>query len=149
MNKINIEAGQPGTADDNNTNAQNQQVRQPNANTNVVGSREIKFRFWLGHIRKMTYEHSLSEIGKIIPDFTEDIVPLQYTGLKDKNGKEIYEGDVLRMSYSRDTTGKDIVVFSEVVEFQINEGTGTTGFEISFLQTSEIIGNVFENPELV
>jgi hypothetical protein len=61
------------------------------SNTHVVGipKRNLKFRFWLGHTKKMTYDHSLIEISHAHWDFTEDIIPLQFTGLVDKNGIEI------------------------------------------------------------
>ena len=59
-------------------------------------NREIKFRFWLGHTEKMTFEHELFEVGKIILEQTGDIIPMQNTGLKDKNSVEIYEGDVIK-----------------------------------------------------
>ncbi len=60
-------------------------------------STEIKFKFHLRHTDKTTHEHNLSEINNIILEFTEDITPLQYTGVKDKYGIEVYHKDKVRM----------------------------------------------------
>lgn len=57
--------------------------------------REIKFRIWLSGINKMSYPVDFDELvswGKT----PESAHLLQFTGLKDKNGKEIYEGDVIK-----------------------------------------------------
>jgi uncharacterized phage protein (TIGR01671 family) len=97
----------------------------------------------------MTYEHSLIDIAHLHWDFTEDIIPLEFTGLKDSNGNEIFEGDILNSSYSRDTTGTDIINTQEVVEYDINEYTGESKYEILFIERAIIIGNVFEHPELL
>jgi uncharacterized phage protein (TIGR01671 family) len=70
----------------------------------------------------------------------------QYTGLKDKNGKEIYEGDIYHMG---DENIKYIVVWND---------TGLTGKQLgsssyaglSYWQKNiEIIGNIYDNPELL
>ncbi|OME08877.1 YopX family protein, partial [Paenibacillus odorifer] len=61
--------------------------------------REIKYKAWLPTIKKMTYGHTLEQWLLDFPhleDFSEDTVWLQYTGLKDKNGREIYEGDFIQ-----------------------------------------------------
>jgi len=151
MNKSTINVPSAGTETDSSTTAQNQQVSQTNANTNVVGSlvgqREIKFKFWLGHIKKMTYEHNLIEIAHMFWDFNEEIIPLQYTGLKDKNGKEIYEGDIIKSTAYPNSKMK--VVF-------LNGSFRATGRHLMLinvllyrLDNPEVIGNIFENPELL
>lgn len=126
-----------------------QTIAKPLVGGSTFKQRPKKFRFWLGHTKKMTYEHSFSEISKIIPNFTDDIIPLEFTGLKDSRNVNIYEGDIINSSYSRDTTGKDIVQTQEVVEYDINEYTGDAKYEILFIERSIVIGNIFENPELL
>lgn len=60
--------------------------------------REIKFRAWLIGIEKMMYEiEKDDDLADIIADNGKRYVLMQYTGLKDKNGKEIYEGDIVKI----------------------------------------------------
>lgn len=105
--------------------------------------RELKFKFWLGHTEKMTYAHSLSEVSKIIPEFTKDIIPLQYTGLKDKNGTEIYEGDV-------DSLYRVVVFRDGAFMFsypgQTNRADALHPDRCRFI---EVIGNIHQHPELI
>lgn len=78
---------------------------------------------------------------------------LQYTGLKDKNGKEIYEGDILQCYYGGDKIGaKEIVEFQNgafwlryrnVTIPQWLEDDGVYSSEI------EVIGNIYQNPKLL
>ena len=87
-----------------------------------------------------------------------DFVPLQYIGLKDKNGKEIYEGDVLKIEGKDDLitfpfTGE--VFWHEDAMFLVkifndNYPNPYWTFENFMLnETFEKIGNIYENPELV
>jgi hypothetical protein len=91
---------------------------------------------WFGNIVRRQFTYS-------------GIIRRQFTGLQDKNGKDIYDGDILQSFYSRDTTGKDIVNTQEVVEYQIDEYTGEAGYELLFIERAVIIGNIYENPELL
>jgi len=76
----------------------------------------------------------------------------QFTGLRDRQGKEIYEGDIVRYSehYCGDSTEKECV---EVVEWDENEASypwnlTNTGF-MDGPKWCEVIGNIYENPDLL
>lgn len=85
-----------------------------------------------------------------------DVELLQYTGLKDKNGKEIYEGDIIsgRSKVFSLTVGQ--VVFSEYSDCEeymhkCHLGWNVNGIPLKDLVCDglEVIGNIYENPELV
>ena len=76
----------------------------------------------------------------------------QFTGLKDKNGKEVYEGDIIRNINSQ--WKKPINGVVEYGEFNCDCCAGVYGWyveggDIRKIESCEVIGNVFENPELV
>lgn len=64
----------------------------------------------------------------------------QYTGRKDKNGKEIFEGDILKLN-----TGKPHIIVFKCGSFQLTD----TAIPICFSENFEIIGNIHDNQELV
>lgn len=108
--------------------------------------RDIKFRAWDGN-KMISDGFSIDMLGMYLTTSRDKIYKigetvqlLQYTGLKDKNGKEIYEGDIIR------TTGGPI----RLVGFK--SGLFGAGADFNFYQISsadEVIGNEYENPELL
>lgn len=113
-------------------------------------NREIKFRAWDGGkyiIPKfigrdgIAYwsENSITEGSNIIE---------QFTGLHDKNGKEIYEGDELQMDYEDGDVGfLGVVNFSDdVLGWGIGDNDNLSDYRNCLI---EVIGNIRENPGLL
>lgn len=127
--------------------------------------RELKFRAWKMHNGKLQryvfsplawslyadkhldepikFDSTTNDIKNFMPD--ADVIE-QYTGLKDKNGKEIYEGDIIR--HIVEDTQNGAITFKDgafYVEYSdcTDRLTGVTGIYV------EIIGNIHENPEIL
>ena len=103
--------------------------------------REIKFRAYSEQDAIMYRPLSLRVIAQLGHDFSDNIKLMQYTGLKDKNGKAIYEGDIV------DYDGEIAKVTYEntMASFCV----GGNNFDSSEAKYMKIIGNFYENPELL
>ena len=108
--------------------------------------RTIKFRAWDKTLNKIhswsTIENHFTLEELLDTNFFE---AMQYTGLKDKNGVEIYEGDIL--SYF----GFEYEVTFEESAFGWSEDGQFYAFAemaIDEIEKTKIIGNIYENPEL-
>ena len=128
--------------------------------------REIKFRVW-DHEEECFNEDSsfwIYQSGEVDHDYKDrdrEITVQQYTGLKDKKKREIYEGDILKISNDGkfvpdliDETwkeGEEFVV--KIVRSKMGEyygkNTKTSWYSLLDYENWEIIGNIFENPELL
>lgn len=114
--------------------------------------RTIKYRLWTGE--EMIHE-PLTQMGEKVNEmFNDGNTWLAFTGLKDKNGKEIYEGDVLTkgegmfkidgyVSYEDGAFGVTTEHNSEVGFIRLGQKTPFTWEEM------EVIGNIYENPDLL
>lgn len=119
-----------------------------------IMTREFKFRAWHhggGDPRvtpDMNYSHPFPILfWKAVEEEVLAVELMQYTGLKDKNGVEIYEGDIIEYDFSNVT---DVVKYS-LTEIEDREGSKFPGFTLysdcSF--HCRVIGNIYENPELL
>lgn len=139
--------------------------------------RELKFRIWIKDEERY-YDESDEESYMIVPNgnvtyasgayeedgvwftdttsATDDVIVEQYTGLKDKNGKEIYEGDVVKL------TGK--IAENKCTVYKVGWAGCLVAFDLFPVERNksdigylneveahryEIIGNIHENPELL
>ena len=118
-------------------------------------SREIKFRAWDKRHNSMEYINDLywfEENG--IHDFNDDnYIFMQNTGLKDKNEKEIYDSDIVKVTW-----GSGKIVFYEVIYCEslgyhyLRDTKNKEDDDIICIydySQMDVIGNVFNNPELL
>ena len=129
--------------------------------------REIKFRAW--NRKEMRYDVNINDgkpVRKGYQWFNEsndvhDSEPMQFTGLQDKNGKDIYCGDLFNHVLSTDIKG--VVKFGKYTHwidglqieygyhfgFYVDFNNGRDRMDLGYwAKHSEIIGNIYENPEL-
>jgi len=144
--------------------------------------REIKFRMWSKEYEQMFDTEGLSAMycvcekvaKKFVPEVSESEVPMpltgialpfqddavlmQFTGRKDISSVDVYEGDIVVVTYGKwygerkGLTRIGTVIFSEVdakFAIKINNSKVEIGFHDSDKNGIEVIGNIYENPELL
>lgn len=108
-------------------------------------NREIKFRVWDKINKKFFSQDVLNKLPLDIFLASENIQ--QYTGLKDKNNKEIYEGDIVALPlesfHNKRRFIQEVPSIVELFNRKYNESIK------DFYSDLEIIGNIFENKDLL
>lgn len=116
--------------------------------------REIKFRFWNREENQMISGDTLAfeEYAPLYQLLSQEGI-MQYTGIKDKNDREIYEGDIVHLSSDDGVDYKALIVFKDggfcAIDGSENDYSvrryGLSRYDLKV----EVIGNIFENPELL
>jgi len=139
---------------------------------------KIKYRVWAGHM--FCPGHNMSKVDYVNKEFVvssdgaiyitideqyypsiviadEDVVLMQYIGIKDKGGKDIYEGDLVQITFTDEDTFSNLTIITEGKTYEIKrEGTyfgivfddGSCG-HIDERYVLEVVGNKYENPKLL
>ena len=106
--------------------------------------REIKLRVWDVSDERMYYNvTNISDINGYI---------MQWTGLLDKNGREIYEGDIVRGKYGKNGIVKNYEIRWLIGHFAAVDRNNITGDEHYYpigLLEGEVIGNIFQDGDLL
>ena len=123
-----------------------------------------KFRAWTEEGKVMYYDVYPFKDNTLLLSYDEisfdevpasDFILMQSTGLKDKNGKEIFEGDIVKYKSGCNTYTEEVAYDKNFAGFGVKDAKANVVFtfweiaEDISLTSLEVIGNIYENPELL
>lgn len=122
-----------------------------------------KFRAWLKEecrmidVCEITFLNDEFQMISGVEDFYayDEFKLMQFTGLKDKNGKEIFEGDIVKYKIGWKTFTEEVAYDKNFAGFGIMDTYADAIFtfgklaEVIDLNSFEVVGNIYENPELL
>ena len=123
-----------------------------------------EFRAWTEEGEVMYYDVYPFKDGTLLLSYDEiafdevpasDFILMQSTGLLDKNGKEIYEGDIVKYEAGCNTVTEEVVYDKNFAGFGVKDADAVIIFtfgelaEDVDLHSLEVIGNIYENPEFL
>jgi uncharacterized phage protein (TIGR01671 family) len=120
--------------------------------------REIKFRAWHEYNKKMVYGPVGDEVNPswvLAMCSANNLEPMQYTGIKDKNGKEIYENDKIKITHEDGDyevytveykAHEDYPAFDTVPHIDCDSNGLSHAMAVCEI---EVIGNIYQNPEML
>ena len=129
--------------------------------------RKIKFKAWHKKKKEFIEYFCINPEGSIFDSDDEgdelnpNLILMQYTGLKDKNGKKIYESDILKVNYNPyDANNEGMTLKGNSVEFNARVIFKNGSFWaaanckyrqllLTMFERKEIIGNIYENSNLI
>ena len=127
-----------------------------NCDNNVLANRLLKFNVW--DVDRQQYFHDVLSLEKdkivqwrtLEKRISNNVIWLQHTGYKDKNGKLIVEGDIVKHKKGTELIDWDSLTFNLMITYTANYNKKCEDWlDKKVFEGIEVIGNIFQNPELL